>query len=131
MTHTVSSNILRQCFTFGTVGIINTALTLGIIYALVEFLGVWYVAGNALGYAAGFINSFVMNKLWTFKSRGPVARESFLFAAVFAACYAVQLGTLLALRKLFAMDTFLSQVISMAPYTALNFLGNRNITFRG
>ena len=40
---------------------------------------------NVLAYAAGMINSFVLNRLWTFRAEGRVATHAFKFVVLNAA----------------------------------------------
>ena len=122
--------LLKQFVKFGLVGTVNTILTLTIIYLTVKVMDIHYIIGNGAGYIAGFTNSFILNKIWTFKSRGPVLRESIMFIVIFGICYFVQLMVLMLLIEVLRMDTFISQAVSMVPYTILNFLGNRYITFK-
>lgn len=53
---------LLQLVKYGVVGCLNTALTLGIIFVCKSFLGVDEYLSNALGYVAGFVNSFLWNR---------------------------------------------------------------------
>lgn len=58
---------IGQFIRFGIVGIINTLITLIVIYFLQEILHVKYTISNFIGYIAGVVNSFFWNKLWVFK----------------------------------------------------------------
>jgi putative flippase GtrA len=64
----VGMKIIRQAAKFGTVGLINTGLTLAIIYLMGNALHIPYLIANGIGYMAGFINSFVWNQAWTFRA---------------------------------------------------------------
>ena len=44
---------------------------------------------NVLAYAAGMLNSFVLNRLWTFRAEGRVVEHAFKFIALNAATLAV------------------------------------------
>ena len=62
---------LVQAVKFGAVGILNTAIDLGLYYALTRWLGLGGlpVVAKSLSYSAGILNSFLWNKFWTFQSR--------------------------------------------------------------
>lgn len=53
-------------FRFAAVGVANTLVDVGVFAALVA-ASVPVVAANAVGYAAGTLNSFVLNRVWTFR----------------------------------------------------------------
>ncbi len=71
----------------------NTLLTLLVIYFTKGILGINPWIANAAGYGAGFVNSFVWNKFWVFRSNNGVMREAIRFCLCFAACYLLQLLT--------------------------------------
>lgn len=115
---------------FAVVGGINTALTLGIITLLYDVLHVPYLAANGTGYVLGFVNSFVMNRSWTFRSRGDWRREGLLFVGAFALSYAVQLGAFMAFSEWLGLRPELAQLPAMVVYTGCNFVLNKIVTFR-
>ncbi|GIX41674.1 MAG: polysaccharide biosynthesis protein GtrA [Leptospiraceae bacterium] len=120
----------KQFVKFGIVGIINTIITLSIIFILSNYYDVHYIISNAIGYIAGFINSFIMNKFWTFKSKGNVFKESIWFIIVFLISYGIQLIVLYYLHGILNYNENLSQILSMIVYTVVNFLLNKFLTFR-
>ena len=73
-----------QAVRFITVGLINTAVDLGVFYLLSLIPGMPLVVAKTLSYIVGICNSFVWNKYWTFgaaRSRRGL-REFGLFFAV-------------------------------------------------
>ena len=121
---------LIQAIKWGAVGVLNTAVTLGVIFVMKYLLKIDDVVSNAVGYIAGFVNSFWFNKNWTFASKGHIGKEIAKFVAVFAVCYLIQLGTMLALRDGVKWGFELAQLISIVVYTGLNFVGNKLFTFK-
>jgi putative flippase GtrA len=55
--------LVRQSLRFGAVGVVNTAIGLTAIYALMFFFGVGPILANAVGYAIGLVISFAPNRL--------------------------------------------------------------------
>ena len=119
-----------EAIKFSFVGVINTSITLLTIFILMKLFSVSYIISNIIGYAFGFINSFVMNKKWTFKANGPLFRETALFIIIFIICYILQLLFLILLTRYIGINTEYSQVLAMIIYTVFNFLGNKFITFK-
>ena len=117
-----------QAFRFAIVGLLNTGITLAIIYGLTA-LSVSYMLANAIGYVAGFINSFFMNRSWTFASRGAVVKEAAFFVLVFLISYAVQFVALLVQTEWLLVPVWIAQATSMVVYTAVNFVLNKIVTF--
>lgn len=119
-----------QLVRFGLVGIMNTLVTLATIFILMEVAGLNYLLSNVCGYALGLVNSFIWNKLWTFKSSRPMLKEGAAFLVVFAVCYLVQSGALALMVERLHTPKLLAQVLAMVVYTGLNFAGNKLISFR-
>ena len=62
---------LVQAVKFGAVGILNTAIDLGLYYALTRWLGLGAlpIVAKSISYSAGILNSFLWNRFWTFQSK--------------------------------------------------------------
>ena len=58
---------LKQFVRFGLVGLLNTAIFLAVYYAAI-YLGLHYIAANALGFAASVLNAFFFNTRYIFKT---------------------------------------------------------------
>jgi len=140
--------IFRQAIKYGVVGVVNTLLTLAVIWIMTKRLGCSEALSNFVGYFIGLINSFLLNRKWTFGSKGSFLGGAVKFFVVFVICYLLQLGVLLLLNhtcpnnpplysffepllKCFNIDTlFYIQMISMVVYTIINFLINKYYTFK-
>lgn len=128
--NTFDPAVIAQFVKYGLVGLLNTGITLAVIFILTKLFHVSDYIANAAGYVAGFVNSFLWNKLWTFKSRGNLLMESLLFVLVFAVCYAIQLGVLAFQIEILKWNRDIAQILSMAVYTVIGFAGNKLVTFR-
>ena len=63
---------LKQAAKFGSVGVLNTLLDLALYFVLTRWLGLGAqpAVAKAISYSVGVINSFFMNRVWTFQARG-------------------------------------------------------------
>lgn len=59
----------RSYWRFGIVGCSNTFVDFAVFTILRELLGVNYLWCQAWGYTFGTLNSFILNKKWTFESK--------------------------------------------------------------
>ena len=140
--------IIRQAIKYSLVGVLNTLFTLVIIWIMTKNIGCSEALSNFVGYFVGLINSFFLNRMWTFKSKGNIFGGAVKFFAVFVVCYLLQFCVLLFLNhycpenpplysffvpilKYFKIDAlFYIQMISMVVYTIINFLINKYYTFK-
>lgn len=138
-----SRRTVLQFARYIVVGAMNTLLTLILIFIAKNFFGINEWVSNAIGYVGGFINSFVWNKLWVFRSSNGVWGETVRFVAGFLICYALQLGVTWVMAEHTALEHFeydfpgytvsgyaIATLIGMVAYTLANYVYNRAVTFR-
>jgi putative flippase GtrA len=121
---------IRQAIKYGIVGVSNTIVTAAVIWIMMKLFGCPAVLSNITGYIAGVLNSFILNKQWTFKSSDGWIGSAIRFGIVFGICYLFQLGLLLYLNKHLSTDPYYNQLIAMVFYTIINFLMNKFYTFK-
>ena len=126
----MKNSFFAQTIKYGIVGITNTLLTLAIIWLMRNVFHTSLVVANVTGYILGFVNSFLLNRSWTFKSFNNWKKEFIKFLIVFGICYLIQLGVLLLLEKYTGLKETYNTLIGMVVYTALNFLFNKYFTFK-
>lgn len=143
MSINVQSDDIKQFIRYIIVGVMNTLVTLAVIYVCKSLLEVNMWISNALGYIAGVINSFMWNKMWVFQSSSTNYRgEALRFAIGFMLCYGLQFLATWLLNSVMGSvewDIFGLTVISgygvatllgMVIYTLANFVYNRVVTFK-
>ena len=116
---------------FCIVGGINTLITLILFYILNKILGVNYIFSTVIGYLIGMINSYILNKKWTFHDDDK--RVVFQFVK-FAVVNSISLGINLLIMYIFVdklhMDSMLSQICATGFSTLSNFIGSKVVVFR-
>ncbi len=114
---------------FSAVGVINTALGLTVIFALMRFGGVQYIVANAIGYAVGTVVSFILNRSWTFYHKGPVLSSALRWILVISIAYGANVCVVIASHEYFGIDRYASQALGVVAYTGLSYLGGRFYAF--
>ena len=74
---------------YNAIGIINTLITLAVVWVLHQWLDWNKEISNFLGFVAGGINSYLMNRIWNFKSENRKRTEVVRFIVVFLLSYAL------------------------------------------
>ena len=122
-------HVLLQWLRFAAVGVSNTLLSTAVFAGLVQ-LGVPYLLGSALAFTLGAVNSYTLNRRWTFRSRGPRAPELARFACV----QAVGLGTNLALLAVLVQGAEIghvfAQVLAFPAASIITFALSRQWAFK-
>ncbi len=120
----------RQVIKFGLVGVANTAICFALIFFQEEVLGIGYKVSNPVAYFLSTLNSFYLNKKWTFKSEGKAKKEGMVFFLVIGAAWFIQYVLLRYLVESAGVNDLVAQTVGMVIFTGLNFLGQKFITFR-
>src|SRR5438046_252776 len=60
---------VRQFFKFGVVGALNTVLDYVLFTVMVVYGHVFYLAANAISFSIALVNSYILNRKWTFRSQ--------------------------------------------------------------
>lgn len=113
---------------FGAVGVLNTACGLAVIYLAKWGLGWPDLAANAAGYAFGICLGFALNRRWSFQHHGTVTPAMARYLAVLATAYLANLAALLAALD-FGWSGDAAQLVGVAPYAAVGYLGSRWFAF--
>jgi putative flippase GtrA len=116
---------------FNFVGILNTGITLAVFALLTRFFGVDPLIAEPIGYSLGLVNSFIMNKLWTFAKKHSFSFwEAFTFTIVNLIAFG---GTWLFLylnKTFFHADSLLVKLSSLLYSIPCNFIGSKYVVFR-
>ena len=119
---------VKQAIKYGLVGAFNTLTNL-IAFEILIWAGSNIALANLTGFIIGIIGSFIMNRKWTFRSKGPVKKEGTLFMAIFGICYLIQLGVLLLVSNQLNLHHTLAQIIAIGTFSICNFSFNKIFTF--
>lgn len=121
---------------FIIVGIINTAVGAGVMFALYNIFNCSYWISSIMNYVVGSVVSFFLNKYFTFKSKVFSFKEVIYFIINIAVCFFIAYS----LAKPFAMYLLsgysitvqenTAMFIGMVIFTGLNYLSQRFIVFR-
>lgn len=118
-------DLLVNMAQYGMVGLFNTALSLSIIFALQFGSGVNPHIANTIGYIAGVISGFLLNRIFVFGKANRLAKAATRYVGSALAAFALNQGMLWVLRHVLgsgALMAIAAQVIAMGSYTVVFFL---------
>ena len=121
--------LIRQSFRFGAVGLVNTAIGLLAIYAVIFFFDADPAIANAIGYAIGLAVSFTLNRIWTFGDKRSYGKMLPRFLLVATISYLLNLSVVLLGTHHFGVGPYLVQFFGIGVYTLAMFLGCRWFVF--
>jgi putative flippase GtrA len=125
-----AGRLIVQFVKFAIVGVSNTLITFAVYTLLLKGFGVWYLAASAIGFIAGAVNGFLLNRRWTFRGHVGDALTPVRWFVVQGCGLALNEGLLYLYVDELGLDKLVGQALSIALVTVSTFLVNRAWTFR-
>jgi dolichol-phosphate mannosyltransferase len=127
-----ASLFAKHAFKYYLVGAIGVFVNLGILYALKEYAGLWYLVSSAIAIYLSMTTNFLLNKAWTFNDT--MVKQStlfmyFKFVGISIAGMLIQLGFNYLFVNEMRMYYLFAAFISIIIASGINFMLNRKITF--
>lgn len=124
--------IIDEFFKFGIVGTLGAIINLGVLYALTDFAGIYYILSAVFAFIIAVTSNFFLNKIWTFreKVKDKTARKYAQFFSVAVFALAVNLSILYSLTEFIGLWYMFSELIAKVIVFFINFAGNKFWTFR-
>ena len=120
----------RKVFSkFILVGILNTVFGY-LLFAILIYLGVFYLLSLTISHILAVIHSFLWNKYFTFKSKNEVKGEIIKFALVYTSIYLVNFLLLYIWTGILKVSPFISQFFILFVITTISFFGQRYWVFK-
>lgn len=125
----------RQVIIFALVGCMNTAVDFGVYSLLVAFSPLGLGLCQTAGYSAGLVNSFVMNRQFTFRdakdSGFSVGMQVLRFLVVNGVTLAISILCLRLLTDGLGMNPYLAKVPVTLLVMVVNYVGYKLFVFAG
>ena len=122
--------IKKQITRFLIVGSFSTIINYSVFYALFKFIDINYLVSSSIGFVAGVICGYQLNKYWTFSVQN--SEDNFLLKYFATYLISLILGILFleALVKLLNIPPAISNIGSIGLTTVTNFLGTKFLVFK-
>jgi len=109
-------------------GAINTLVGYALIFGCMA-LGCGPTLSNVIGYAVGFVLSFVQSRYWVFRSSNSVAGDAARFVPAFLVAFGVNL-LVLQMALVLGLNAYLAQLAAGAAFVGTGFVLNYLFVFR-
>ena len=126
------SIFVSQTIKYFLVGGIGVGINLGLLYALTDFLGIWYILSQGIAIAVSITTNFFFNRYWTFRGSIEDQRNSVMyvkFIIISAIGMAIQMGITVTLVESSGFYHMYGAGIGIAVASAINYVLNRRLTF--
>ncbi|MTT31884.1 GtrA family protein [Terrilactibacillus sp. BCM23-1] len=125
------SNSIVSMIKFGIVGCLNTLIDF-IVFALLTALGLPYVISQCISYGAGVLNSYVLNRSWTFEQKNQTnkTQEFVKFVLINMITLLITLSLLAYFYQVIGLPQLVSKAMATIIGVAINFIGSRFWVFK-
>lgn len=114
---------------FALVGVVNTLIDFA-VYALLTTIGVNYILAQWISYSAGILNSYVMNRKWTFEKKEKSSkREVISFVIVNLITLSLTSFLLTVLYNKWGIPLLISKLLITTVSVGINFIGTKLFVF--
>ena len=114
---------------FLIVGGLNTLVSF-VLYSALVFVEIYPPVAMFLVYPIGIIQSYMLNKYFTFKSRGKSLKELARFVLITLCAMVINIGSLSLFVNILELDALLSGLLSLFFATVISYLGHNKFSFR-
>lgn len=115
---------LKEFIRFCAVGILNTAVDFA-VFSLLTLWNVPLLAAHCVSYSCGILNSFFLNRSWTFRRLGNIGGQLSRFVVLNLITLTVTSGLLLYMRERWGLPVLSGKLIATGASVILNYTGNR------
>ena len=115
----------KQAIKYYSVGGSGVLVNLGILYALTDFMGLWYIASQVIAISISISSNFLFNRFWTFSGSIQEQRNSVMyvkFIIVSLIGMGIQLGITFALVENIALYYMYAAGIGIVVAGAINYV---------
>ena len=114
---------------FIIVGVVNTILSYALFSVLLYFQ-ISYVLSYWVSMCAGVLNSYILNKFWTFHVRKRSIAEFIRFVSVYLMSFFIGMLTLYCLVDVLMINTYVAGIINLFLTTLISWFGHKHFSFR-
>lgn len=116
---------------YGITGVLNTLVDYAAFFLLSSLFGVHYLIAQTISYACGTVNSYVMNRKWTFRRTGRATKGEMLkFLVVNGLMFGLSTAILAIFHEIIGWSALVSKGIAIVAATGAGFLANKLWVFR-
>lgn len=129
----IDTEDIKKFIKFGITGGLNTAIDFVVYTVLVSFFAVNLYTAQVVGYACGTLNSYIVNRSWTFRSKNKFfSRELIKFIIVNLITLLISLAAMYFLQQWFVgINKIILKLPVVAVTIVVNFILSKLWVFRG
>ncbi|RDU71041.1 GtrA family protein [Helicobacter aurati] len=110
----------KEVLIYGVIGVINTIIGVGLCL-LLTFLGCMPEIANTIGNIVGMLNSYILNRKFTFQSSNSHKQDFLRFVVAIGVAYSINICVLVIAYRILHYNVYLCQILAAIAYTMSSF----------
>lgn len=123
-------NKFRNLILYGIIGGISSGLDFLIYFLLINIVGIHYLIANTCSILVGITTSFTLNRHYNFKVKDKTKQRFVIFLCVGLLGLLISSLILYICIQQLKLDELLSKLLSIVFVVVMQFIINKNITFK-
>ena len=115
-----STEFMKFCL----VGAVNTGVDFT-VFAVLSNLGVLLLVAQCVSYSCGVLNSFLLNRTWTFKGHSQSHGQLIRFVALNLGSLTITYGLLVYFHNSLAWPLLVCKLLATGASLGINYVGSR------
>lgn len=128
-----TENLLLQFFRYGFVGGIATICDWGVLFALTEWIHLYYLVSSVGAFIAGLSVNFALSKKFVFaneKNKHSLSTEFAVYGIIGVIGLFLTMGIMFILTEKLSIHYMISKIISTVIVFVWNFVGRKIVLYR-
>ena len=127
----IKQNFLKRDFiSYCIVGVIGLVVDVSVYYISYSFFSLSYAVSNIISSHAGVVNNFVLNSIFTFKTKDKIILRFLQFYGIAFLGMILSTYLIILFTDVILMHPLIAKLFALGIVTILQFLSNKYITFR-
>lgn len=101
-----------------------------LFFIMFKVMGMYGLTANSIAICIAFCYNFMLNRIWSFKSRTPIQRQFVQYGALFLFNMAFSNGFIYAMSRWLGVSPLISKILAMGCIVIWNFVIYKVIIFR-
>lgn len=106
------------------VGAVNTGVDFA-VFAVLSNMGVLLLMAQCVSYTCGVLNSFLLNRSWTFRGSSQSSGQLVRFSALNVSTLSITYGLLVYFHQSLVWPLLICKLFATGASVVINYLGNR------
>ncbi len=131
ITKTLKKPFIQQLIRYLVTGFTAFGIEYAMYVFLLKVIGLHYILASVIVYALVFWFSFIVNRIWSFKSKGNISKQLLQYGLLFSFNLVVSnIFIMKLLTDIIGLDPLISPFIKMAFVVSWNFLIYKYIIYK-